>query len=195
VANRIAGLGVVVCWLALGLVPAHAQDASAWKQYIEEAKGAYRRRDYGRTEQLLRAALQEAEKFGPDDPRVAVTLNNQANLAAARNRPAEAEPLYRRSVDLLEKARGPDHPQTALARLGLADFLAAQHHYDRAEPEYQHTLRSLEQCLGPAHPIVATVLERYALLLRKTGRADDAARLEARARDIRGRPATAGERP
>lgn len=186
-ANCIAGLWVGVCCLALCSAPARAQDASAWQKYVEEAKAAYRHKDYGRCEQLLRAALQEAEKFGPDDPRVAVTLHNQANLAAVQNKAAEAEPLYRRSLALLEKVRGPDHPQTAVARLGLADFLAGRRHDDQAEPEYQHTLSSLEQTLGPAHPIVATVLERYALLLRRTGRAADADRLEARARDIHGR--------
>ncbi len=39
--------------------------------------------------------------------------------------------------------------------------------------------------LGPEHPNVAQSLENYAALLRKTGRADEAAEMEARAKAIR----------
>ena len=49
-------------------------------------------------------------------------------------------------------------------------------------------MRSLaikEKVLGPEHPSVATSLENYAALLRETGRADEAAEMEARAKAIR----------
>jgi len=39
--------------------------------------------------------------------------------------------------------------------------------------------------LGPEHPNVPKVLDNYAALLRETGRADEAAQMEARARAIR----------
>jgi hypothetical protein len=39
--------------------------------------------------------------------------------------------------------------------------------------------------LGPEHPDVATTLENYAALLRQTARADEAERMEARAKAIR----------
>lgn len=42
-----------------------------------------------------------------------------------------------------------------------------------------------ERVLGPAHPAVATTLEHYAALLRSSGRHEEAARTEARARRIR----------
>ena len=39
--------------------------------------------------------------------------------------------------------------------------------------------------LGPEHPNVPKVLDNYAALLRETGRADEAAEMEARAQAIR----------
>ena len=41
-----------------------------------------------------------------------------------------------------------------------------------------------EKALGPEYPNVATSLENYAYLLRKTGRADETAKMEARAKPI-----------
>ncbi len=43
--------------------------------------------------------------------------------------------------------------------------------------------------LGPEHPHVATALENYAALLRKTGRTTEATKMEARARAIRAKHA------
>jgi tetratricopeptide (TPR) repeat protein len=196
VRNRIVGQLVLgVCCVASGAAPALAQDAALWQKCVEGAKAAYRQQDYDRCEQLLGTALAEARKFGADDAHVGVTLHNQANLAAARGKDAEAEPLYRQALAILEKARGAEHAQAALARLGLADFLAARGRYTEAEPDYQRTLTSLEQALGPHHPIVATVLDRYALLLRHADRTAEAEKAEARAREIRAHQPAAGNHP
>ena len=45
------------------------------------------------------------------------------------------------------------------------------------------------KALGPEHPTVATALENYADLLRKTDRESEAAKLEARAKAIRAKHA------
>ena len=49
--------------------------------------------------------------------------------------------------------------------------------------------RSWEKALGPEHPHVATSLENYAKLLRKTERDAEAEELEARGKAIRARHA------
>jgi tetratricopeptide (TPR) repeat protein len=68
---------------------------------------------------------------------------------------------------------------------GLALLYKAQGNYAEAEPLFQRSLAIREQALGPEHPDVATSLENYAALLRETGRADEAAEMEARAKAIR----------
>ncbi len=65
----------------------------------------------------------------------------------------------------------------------LATVYQAQGRYAEAEPLYKRSLAIWEKALGPEHPHVATALESYAALLRKTGRGDEAAKMEARAKE------------
>ncbi len=65
----------------------------------------------------------------------------------------------------------------------------AQGKYAEAEPLYKRSLAIREKTLGSEHPQVATSLENYAALLRKTGRGGEAAKLEARAKAIRAKHA------
>jgi len=97
----------------------------------------------------------------------------------------EAEPLYRRALAIMEKALGPEHPSVAAPLKGLADIDLARGDYTRAEPLYQRSLIILERVLGANHRDVAKVLEKYAQLLHKTGRVDEAVDMEARAKVIR----------
>ncbi len=60
--------------------------------------------------------------------------------------------------------------------------------YAEAEPLHQRALAIREKALGPEHPHVAQSLENYAALLRQTARADEAERMEARAKAIRAKP-------
>ena len=58
--------------------------------------------------------------MGPDHPDVATSLNNLAWLYHAQGRYAEAEPLYKRSLAIVENALGPDHPHVAASLSSLA---------------------------------------------------------------------------
>ncbi len=65
----------------------------------------------------------------------------------------------------------------------------AQGRYGDAEPLLKRALAIWEKALGPEHPNVATSLENYAKLLRKTERDAEAEELEARGKAIRARHA------
>ena len=78
--------------------------------------------------------------------------------------------------------------ESRLARLGindLAELYRAQGNYAEAAPLYRRSLAIWEKALGPEHPDVAASLENYAELLHETGRAGEAAQMEARAKAIR----------
>jgi tetratricopeptide (TPR) repeat protein len=182
-------MAALVC-LMLGAA-VQAQDANLWQKHAEEAKKAHQQGDEAQAEKLLQVSYQEAEKFGPDDPRFAVSMHNLANFYATRARYAEAEPLYQRAVAVLERVRGPEHPQTALARVGLADLYQVQGRLPEAEPLYLHSITSLEKGLGKDHTMVGLALERYAFLLRKTHRPGTAEAVEARVKEIRAKQPTA----
>jgi len=92
------------------------------------------------------------------------TLNNLALLYVAQGKYAAAEPLYQRSLAIMEKALGPEHPNVATSLNNLAELFRGQAKYAEAEPLYQRSLAIREKALGPEHPNVATSLNDLALL-------------------------------
>ncbi len=71
----------------------------------------------------------------------------------------------------------------------LALLYGTQGKYAEAEPLLRRVLVIVEKALEPEHPNVTTVLENYAVLLRKTKRKAEAAKLEDRAQAIRAKHA------
>ncbi len=117
---------------------------------------------------------------------MAASLNHLAALyQAQKGRYAEAEPLYKRSLAIFEKALGPEHPNVALSLNNLAQLYQDQGKYADADPLYKRSLAILEESLGREHPNVTTALQNYAALLREMGRDAEADRLDARAESIR----------
>ncbi len=54
--------------------------------------------------------------LGKDHPNVATSLNNLAELYKAQGQYDKAQPLYERSLGILEKVLGKDHPSTKTVR-------------------------------------------------------------------------------
>ena len=102
-----------------------------------------------------------------------------AELYREQGHYAKAEPLYKRSLKILEAAHGPDHPYVAASLNNLAELYRAQGHYAKAEPLYEHSLKIYEAALCPDHPSVALSLNNLALLYRATKRSSEAQKLEA----------------
>ena len=75
---------------------------------------------YSQSEYFLRRALEiEESSFGHDHPKVAIALNNLAQLLQDTNRLDKAEPLMRRSLKIFEDSLGRDHPNTQTVRNNL----------------------------------------------------------------------------
>jgi tetratricopeptide (TPR) repeat protein len=71
---------------------------------------------------------------------VAGSLNNLAELYQAQGKYSQAEPLYQRSLAIVERAVGPEHPNVATSLNNLARLYQAQGKYSQAEPLYQRSL-------------------------------------------------------
>ena len=92
-------------------------------------------------EPLMRRALEIGKKsFGPNHPKVAIRLNNLAQLLQDTHRLGEAEPLMRRALDIDEKNFGLDHPNVAIDLNNLASLLQATNRLDEAEPLMRRAL-------------------------------------------------------
>ena len=177
--------------LALAVQTAFAQESN-WEKANAAGMETYLEGCYAAAERHWTAALKEAEKFGKQDPRLATSLNNLALLYRAQGKYAQAEPLYKRSLAIREKALGPEHPDLALNLNYLALLYETQGKYAEAEPLYKRSLAIKEKALGPEHPNLAAMLGNYAIFLRKMDRDAEAEELEARARMILGRRSTFG---
>ena len=73
-------------------------------------------------------------RTAPTTPPSPPRLNNLAAAAAATNRLADAEPLYRRALVIHEASYGPDHPTVATDLNNLAELLRASNRLGEAEP-------------------------------------------------------------
>ncbi len=87
-----------------------------------------------------------------------------------KGRYSGAEPYAKEALRLGAEVLGPIDPYTAVFLNSLAALYQTQRKSGEAEPLYQRSL---------------AILENYAALLRQTGHADEAARMEARAKAIR----------
>ena len=75
-------------------------------------------------------------------------LDNLAELYGAQGRYADAELLYKRALEIREKAVGPDHTDTAMSLSNLAELYRAQGRYADAELLHKRSLAINEKALG-----------------------------------------------
>ena len=66
---------------------------------------------------------------GPYHPLVASTLNNLASVLQAKSNLDEAEPLYRRALEIQETSQGPDSPEAAYIMNNLATLMQAKRNF------------------------------------------------------------------
>jgi acyl-CoA reductase-like NAD-dependent aldehyde dehydrogenase len=72
-------VAVGLALLALPSLPALAQETQ-WEQCVSAGRTALEERRYDEAEKQFKAALEEAEGFGPRDPRLVTSLENLADL-------------------------------------------------------------------------------------------------------------------
>jgi tetratricopeptide (TPR) repeat protein len=122
--------------------------------------------------------------FGPEALETATALNNLALTYQSLARFAEAEPLYRRAIEIDERALGEVHPDVASEYNNLAILLQDQGKYAEAEPLFRRAVEIGEKTLGKDHPDVARGYSNLALLLANEGKYAEAEPLYRRAIEI-----------
>ena len=110
----------------------------------------------GKYEEAIPIAKKHLEltenKFGPNHPDTALSLDNLAGLYDTMGDYAKAEPLYQRALKIFENALGPDHPNTARSLNNLAllffDLDKKQGALDMARKAQQAGLKTLNNILS-----------------------------------------------
>jgi len=138
---------------------------SQWDSAISAATRSYAQGNYSEAELRYIDAEKAAESFGPFDHRLAITANNLGELYLREAKFAEAEPLFKRPLDIWEKGGNPSSLVVATTLNNLAALYTYLRRFEEAETIYRKSLVLREQRLGPEHPEVAKSLESLAELL------------------------------
>ena len=108
-------------------------------------------------------------------------MGRVAGLRLVKAQYAEAEPLMRRGLAIVEQQFGLDHPDVARDLNRLATLLQDTNRLTEAEALWRRALAINEKHLGPDHPEVATVLNNLAWFLDEASRFAEAEPLVRRA--------------
>jgi tetratricopeptide (TPR) repeat protein len=114
------------------------------------------------------------DSFGMEFVEATRLLNQAGYYLKQRAQYAQTEGLYRRALEIREKALGPERPDTAISLNNLAELHRVQGRDKEAEPLYRRALEINEKALGPEHPDTAISLNNLALLYYGQGNYDKA---------------------
>lgn len=145
-------IALCICFqvIAHGVCAREAQDLEA---LYEEVTTLYEAGKYEEAIPIAKNLLELAEnKFGPEHPDTAASLNILAELYRAMDDYARAEPLSQRALKIYEKALGPEHPFTATSLNNLAllffDLDKKQGALDMSRKAQQARLKTLSNILS-----------------------------------------------
>ena len=174
---------VLMCSVILFALPAQSQDTS-WEGLIDAGQAALQRQNYSEAERQFEGALEVAEGFPSDDPRLGKSYNNLAAIYYAKKDYARAEPLMRRALEQLRRSLGTENTEVAQTMKNLAALYYLQGNRSDAESLLKQALATMETVHGPNHAYVATVLSNLAGLYQADGRQQEAEPLLVRSLEI-----------
>lgn len=130
---------------------------------------------YEEAEPNLRRALElRRASLDGQDPELAMSVRNLADLLREQNNAAEAERLFREAIEIHRAILPSGDPEIAtdLNKLGL--LLSEQSRFAEAEPFLREALRIRRAALPAGHVDIAEVLNDLGELLRQEGELDEA---------------------
>src|SRR5688572_20425506 len=107
--------------------------ATGWEQHAEACRKRLAQGDSAGAESSFSAALAEAEATGPDSPALAACLTVLAQIRLQQRDGASAEQLFRRALEVRERAAEFDHTGVIQILGHLATLHSARSDFDEAE--------------------------------------------------------------
>jgi eukaryotic-like serine/threonine-protein kinase len=137
--------------------------------------------DPRRAAATFREALALDRRVSAPQPKIASDLNNLGGALLVTADYAEAETLYRESLEIRARLYGADHPRSAIGLHTLARALRCLGRTQEAESLSRRALLLATQLLGDDHTNVAAVRDELAETLLARGRTEEAEELARRA--------------
>jgi tetratricopeptide (TPR) repeat protein len=137
---------LIVIGMIFSTVFVYAQaDEHKWEIASGDAFASYQRGALSDAEARYSAALQEAERFGDQDPRLWSTLSNLSTVHRDRGDLPGAEKLMRRVLELRERYFAPHDQELAIALNNMAATLHAMARDGEADPLLRRALTIMEE--------------------------------------------------
>lgn len=124
----------LLCFVSL---PAVA--AKNWQQLISEGESQYENGELNVAEATFNEAMKAAQAFPPDDIRRARTLNDLGLVLEQSGKPAAAEPLLKKALQIRESKLGKTEP-TADTLYNLGNLYRDQQKLKDAESSYMRAI-------------------------------------------------------
>lgn len=135
-------------------------------------------------EHLIHAEIEQAERIGTLNPRLAGSLNELGILYAKHHKYKQAEGMFQRSLGIGVAVLGSDHPDVAVILKNLGILKASQRHYAEADLLLKQSLLLTNRNLGHEHPIAALTMRTIAVFQAIQGHYEDAERFIRRSLEI-----------
>lgn len=156
-----------------------------WTHYKMQAIKAAQMSDYDEAERMWREALKEAEKYGEDDGRFALTIDGLAKAFFNQGKLEQAEKLYKKSLAIREVRFSPEHEDAATCANNLACVMFKRRRYKEAEELYTRALKIRERKDGKLSEGVANLLYQLGMVFHAQNRYERAEDFYKQALEIR----------
>jgi tetratricopeptide (TPR) repeat protein len=124
----------------------------------------------------IRASEIAEAAYGPNDPRVAITLDNIGCVLADLVKIDEALANFKRALKIDENYYGPNHPQVATHLNHIANVYAIKGRISKALPKARRALQIREEFYDANHPLVALSRLCLGVILRDANDTEGARR-------------------
>jgi len=183
---KSAGLFLLAATL-LACLPLLAEDKAAveaWKKDTQQAKKALEKNQFSQAGELYQAAVKDAEKFGPDDSRLAETLNDFARIRLQLREYPDAEVAFHRALAIDEKRLGTNDFHLALEFFGLGEVCGFARRYEEADAYYLRAQSLMAAKFGKFDRMVGECLLARAKVAMMDDRLDVSEKLFKEALDL-----------
>ncbi len=122
-----------------------AQTDSSWEKLSKQGENALKSGRFGDAERLYSAALQEAQKSGKSDCRLAESYSHLAALYQTRGQFNKAEPLLEKAMSARGAALGVESASVLIALCQLGQFYLAHGKSTKSERLYHKVLEFVDK--------------------------------------------------
>ena len=150
--------------VALLFLPVSVAGQTTWEEENRAGEKLFQEGKLADANRLFLQALQEAQKFGSNDLRLAPIYNNLALVAFVRSNFVASEGLYEKAIAVVESGRGAEDPLLLPILENLTRLYVKEWAFTKAIGTGRRVCAIREKTLGPENPDTISSLNQLATL-------------------------------